>query len=65
MRSSEPTIVYGGTYQLFHYIFPKLGRKVIFVDSTRPEEFEKAITEKTRAIYAETIGNPKLDIPRL
>ncbi len=55
--------LYGGTYQLFHYTFPKLGRKVIFVDSTRPEEFEKAITEKTRAIYAETIGNPKLDIP--
>ncbi len=55
--------LYGGTYQLFHYTFPKLGRRVIFVDSTRPEEFEKAITEKTRAIYAETIGNPKLDIP--
>ena len=33
------------------------------MDSTRPEEFEKAITENTRAIYAETIGNPKLDIP--
>src|SRR5512136_2685391 len=55
--------LYGGTYQLFHYTFPKLGRKVIFVDSTRPEEFKKAITSKTRAIYAETIGNPKLDVP--
>ncbi|MDM7939540.1 MAG: O-acetylhomoserine aminocarboxypropyltransferase/cysteine synthase, partial [Methanothrix sp.] len=55
--------LYGGTYQLFHYTFPKLGRKVIFVDSTRPEEFERAITPKTRAIYAETIGNPKLDVP--
>ena len=55
--------LYGGTYQLFHYTFPKLGRTVIFVDSTRPEEFEKAITAKTRAIYAETIGNPKLDVP--
>ena len=55
--------LYGGTYELFHYTFPKLGRKVIFVDSTRPEEFEKAITDKTRAIYAETIGNPKLDVP--
>jgi O-acetylhomoserine (thiol)-lyase len=54
--------LYGGTYELFHYTFPKLGRKVIFVDSTRPEEFRKAITEKTRAIYAETIGNPKLDV---
>lgn len=55
--------LYGGTYELFHYTFPKLGRKVIFVDSTRPEEFRKAITSKTRAIYAETIGNPKLDVP--
>ena len=55
--------LYGGTYELFHYTFPKLGRKVIFVDSTRPEEFKKAITSKTRAVYAETIGNPKLDVP--
>lgn len=55
--------LYGGTYQLFHYTFPKLGRKVIFVDSRNPEEFKKAITDKTRAIYAETIGNPKLDVP--
>ncbi|HLB67321.1 MAG TPA: O-acetylhomoserine aminocarboxypropyltransferase/cysteine synthase family protein [Thermoplasmata archaeon] len=55
--------LYGGTYQLFHYTFPKLGRKVIFVDSTKPEEFENAITERTRAIYSETIGNPKLDVP--
>ena len=55
--------LYGGTYQLFHYTFPKLGRKVRFVDSTKPSEFTKAINEKTRAIYAETIGNPKLDVP--
>lgn len=55
--------LYGGTYELFHYTFPKLGRKVIFVDSTKPEEFQIAITENTRAIYAETIGNPKLDVP--
>ena len=55
--------LYGGTYQLFHYTFPKLGRQVKFVDSTKPEEFKKAITDKTRAIYAETIGNPKLDVP--
>ena len=55
--------LYGGTYQLFHYTFPKLGRKVKFVDSTKPEEFRRAITEKTRAFYAETIGNPKLDVP--
>ena len=55
--------LYGGTYQLFHYTFPKLGRQVTFVDSTKPKAFKKAITAKTRAIYAETIGNPKLDVP--
>jgi len=55
--------LYGGTYQLFHYTFPKLGRKVKFVDSTKPIEFKKAITDRTRAIFAETIGNPKLDVP--
>jgi O-acetylhomoserine (thiol)-lyase len=55
--------LYGGTYQLFHYTLPKLGRKVVFVDSTKPEEFKRAITDRTRAVYAETIGNPKLDVP--
>jgi O-acetylhomoserine (thiol)-lyase len=55
--------LYGGTYQLFHYTLPKLGRTVKFVDSQNPEAFRKAITPKTRAIYAETIGNPKLDVP--
>jgi O-acetylhomoserine (thiol)-lyase len=55
--------LYGGTYQLFHYTFPKLGRSVQFVNSARPEEFRKAINSKTRAIYAEAIGNPKLDVP--
>jgi O-acetylhomoserine (thiol)-lyase len=55
--------LYGGTYQLFHYTFPKLGRTVKFVDSQKPEEFKKAINSRTRALYAETIGNPKLDVP--
>jgi O-acetylhomoserine (thiol)-lyase len=55
--------LYGGTYQLLHYTFEKLGRHVRFVDSTKPGEFREAITEKTRAVYAETIGNPKLDVP--
>jgi len=55
--------LYGGTYQLFHHTFPKLGRNVVFVDSTKPEAFGRAITPRTRAIYAETIGNPKLDVP--
>ena len=55
--------LYGGTYQLFHYTLPKLGRTVRFVDSAKPEAFAAAITEKTRAVYAETIGNPKVDVP--
>jgi O-acetylhomoserine (thiol)-lyase len=55
--------LYGGTYQLFHYTFPKLGRSATFVDSRNPEAFKRAITTKTRAIYIETIGNPKLDVP--
>ena len=55
--------LYGGTYQLFHYTFPKLGRTVLFVDSRDPEAFRKAITPQTRAVFAETIGNPKLDVP--
>ena len=55
--------LYGGTYSLLHYTFPKLGRKTTFVDSQKPSEFKKAITSKTRAIYAETLGNPKLDVP--
>ncbi len=55
--------LYGGTYQLFHYTLPKLGREVKFVDSQKPAEFRKAITPRTRAVFAETIGNPKLDVP--
>ena len=55
--------LYGGTYQLFNHTFPKIGRTVKFADSRDPEAFRRAITPKTRAIYAETIGNPKLDVP--
>ena len=53
--------LYGGTYNLFHYTFPKLGIKVHFVDPSNPENFRKATNDKTRAYYAETLGNPKLD----
>lgn len=52
--------LYGGTYSQFDSILPQLGIKVIFVDPTDPENFSKAITEKTRALYCETIGNPGL-----
>jgi O-acetylhomoserine (thiol)-lyase len=55
--------LYGGTYQLFHYTLPKLGRTVRFVESGDLSGLKKAITGKTRAVYAETIGNPKLDVP--
>ena len=55
--------LYGGTYQLFHHTFPKLGRTVRFVDSRDPAAFRRAINAKTRAVYIETIGNPKLDVP--
>jgi len=55
--------LYGGTYQLFNYTFPELGRKVKFVESTNLKAFEDAITDKTKAIFAESIGNPKLDVP--
>ncbi|MFH1552467.1 MAG: O-acetylhomoserine aminocarboxypropyltransferase/cysteine synthase family protein [Candidatus Omnitrophota bacterium] len=53
--------LYGGTYTLFNYTLRKLGINVIFVDSTDSENFRKAITKKTKALYAETIGNPRLD----
>ena len=55
--------LYGGTYQLFHYTFPKLGRTVKFVPSHDLDAFKRAITDKTKGIFVETIGNPKLDVP--
>lgn len=54
--------LYGGTYNLFHYTFPKFGITVKFVKSNDLEAFQKAITPKTKALYAESIGNPKLDV---
>jgi O-acetylhomoserine (thiol)-lyase len=52
--------LYGGTYNLFHYTLPKIGINVKFVDSTDPENIRQAITDKTKAVYAETVGNPAL-----
>ncbi|RJP29605.1 MAG: O-acetylhomoserine aminocarboxypropyltransferase/cysteine synthase [Candidatus Omnitrophota bacterium] len=57
--------LYGGTYTLFHYTFQRLGVKVRFVKSNDLDAFQKAITPKTKAIYAESIGNPKLDVADL
>lgn len=53
--------LYGGTYTQFDSILPQLGIKVNFVDSKNPENFRKAITSKTKALFVETITNPLLD----
>jgi O-acetylhomoserine (thiol)-lyase len=54
--------LYGGTYNLLHYTLPKLGIEATFVDPTNPENFRKAIKPNTKAIYGESVGNPRLDI---
>jgi len=54
--------LYGGTYTLFHYTFAKFGIKVHFVKSNDIHAIEKAVNNKTKAIYVESIGNPKLDV---
>jgi O-acetylhomoserine (thiol)-lyase len=55
--------LYGGTYNQFKVTFPRFGITVKFVDSDNPEDFRKLIDDKTRAIYIESVGNPKLNIP--
>lgn len=54
--------LYGGTYNLLNITFKKLGIKVRFVDPSHPDNFKNAITDKTKAVYAETIGNPRIDV---
>ncbi|MFS0576870.1 aminotransferase class V-fold PLP-dependent enzyme [Sporosarcina sp. 179-K 3D1 HS] len=54
--------LYGGTYNLFAVTLPRYGIHVKFVDATDPENFRAAITEKTKALFAETIGNPSLHV---
>ncbi|WP_040287682.1 O-acetylhomoserine aminocarboxypropyltransferase/cysteine synthase family protein [Sporosarcina koreensis] len=54
--------LYGGTYNLFATTLPKYGITVKFVDSADPDNFRNAITEKTKGIFAETIGNPSLQV---
>ena len=54
--------LYGGTYNLLHYTLPKLGIETAFVDPGKAENFKRAITPKTRLVYAETMGNPKNDM---
>lgn len=54
--------LYGGTYEQFSVTLRKLGIKVIFVDPDDPENFRKAITDKTKALYGETIANPRINV---
>ncbi|MBP7331409.1 MAG: homocysteine synthase [Firmicutes bacterium] len=54
--------LYGGTYNLFKATLSRFGIDVSFVDPEDPQNFRRAITPRTKALYAETSGNPKLDV---
>ena len=54
--------LYGGTYNLFAVTLPKFGIKTVFVDPDQPANFAEAITDRTKALYVETIGNPETNI---
>jgi len=56
------TALYGGTYNLFAHTLTRLGIKVKFINSNDSRDFNKAVTDNTKLIYAESIGNPKLNI---
>ncbi|MCU9615077.1 O-acetylhomoserine aminocarboxypropyltransferase/cysteine synthase [Caldibacillus lycopersici] len=56
------TNLYGGTFNLFASTLPRFGIQVKFVDAEDPENFRKAITKKTKALYGEIIGNPSLQV---
>jgi len=55
--------LYGGTYNQFKVTFPRLGINVKFVEGDKPEDFRKLIDKNTKALYIETVGNPRLNIP--
>lgn len=57
--------LYGGTYNLLLHTLPQYGIKTTFVDASEPEAFRAAINEKTKCVFVETIGNPRLDTPDL
>lgn len=57
--------LYGGTYNLFAVTLPRLGITTKFVDPSNIDNFREAVTDRTRAFYMETIGNPKLDVVRI
>ena len=54
--------LYGGTYNMFSVTLPKIGIKTVFVDPDDINNFEKAINEKTKAVYIESIGNPNANL---
>lgn len=54
--------LYGGTYNLLNVTLPRLGITTTFVDPSDPENFEKAVQANTRAVFVESLGNPKLDV---
>lgn len=56
------TSLYGGTYNLFHHTLPRLGIKFHFIDGADFDGLEAAINDRTKAVYTETVGNPKLDV---
>ncbi len=56
------SFLYGGTYNLFHYTFAKLGIEVRFVDSADPQHVAAAIDDQTRLVYTESVGNPKNNV---
>lgn len=55
--------LYGGTYNQLKVFFPRLGIDTKFVEGDKPEDFEKLIDDKTKAIYIESIGNPRYNVP--
>ncbi|SDC80119.1 O-acetylhomoserine sulfhydrylase [Algoriphagus faecimaris] len=57
------SFLYGGTYNQFKVAFKRIGIEARFAKGNQPEDFEKLIDEKTKAIYLETIGNPEFNIP--
>lgn len=62
-KASSDSIRYGGTYNQLKVFFPRLGIQTKFVNGDNAEDFKAAIDDKTKAIYIESIGNPKYNIP--
>ena len=56
-------LLYGGTYNQFKVTFPRMGINVKFIEGDAPEQFEKAIDDKTKALYIESFGNPAYNVP--